>query len=1684
MNTPQASHLRRPSSCRAWSTGLIVGLALWGWPAPCAGQGAAPSGGDFACSPVRADEFRVLFEAVDQARRTQDPGQIRTRVVQLAERLLEGTPDGGLPVSGERWVGPGTSLEELLALLDAGLRQRIEQDLEVILNSRLGGTAGISQQPLETLERWARDFPGTTMGQAARERLASLFVENGQLEAALALDGRSWSPAFRQALHNALSAHSAAADAPAGAARAMRVVATFTETARIDEESPFAAHFIRRVPRVTPQGLVIQDVDAVRCLDPETGAAHWVTPFPLDLSHPAGAPPVPLPGTELAPALLGGRVVACNSHLAMGLDVTTGAIHWELSLAELFPAPAEPETPDSSTPAVLAVSPPLAVPGAVALAVQCVRRGTLELRLVLVDSEGTVLWNRQVATANGATYLALGSARPSLAVRGRQLYLLSQRGLLFSHHLSDGSLVWAVRYASYPEEGSRDALRYGDRFEWPPLEVRGRWVCGAPLDSAFVTVWDAATGAEQLRVPRHSARWVSWADPASGLLLLAAPEGGQVWQLQDTSLIARGSFSCAPHQGLISGPPTWAQTRWLAPHEGGFHAVDTHGEVRTQILRAGFPVRGILALPGGRLYVEGARLGALLGPEIPAGESLAPGLATGFTTGLEASLQRIRALAAAGESSALLEALAALPDGAPGSSLAGHPGAGSTAQALLAMARSGALELDDDQHLALAERVLDLLPRDGAFAQIAYDQAVTAARRGTRRAAARFAYGALEAPENSSVRVQSHLVVTVELAVRRLLQRLAETYGQIPGADITEQSARVALERARIGDDLGAYRATARSFPGTAASRQALLQVSRKYARQGSNDLALTTLESLALYEPGTDEALEARLRSVELLAATGRPTQAHAVLQELLHQHADHRLAGVTVAERVARLNDRLPRIAAEAAPLETAWSNSTNLALPLVPVWRSATDMHQQRRVHAIPLPPERTSGLDPGLLIIAERSVELRSVRSGHRHWVTRFRRPDPDPRRYLLRRGFLEPPLGWTDNGVIIGDSETVRCLDLDTGSIRWEFTLPPLPGDPGGPDLPASIEFQGCGAGILLASGAEARLHGVDLATGRVAWVRDLATHPWGEPSFQDQQFVVTFQDPPRLEIQAGDGAVLRTIEIGPLVGAGQAVEFSQSPWFVEEDHILVPLTSGLLIQVQASTGKELWRQELPAALEKIHDLDNLPFLVAELTWGRQHPTLVGLSPSTGAILWKKDFRAPRDRLQGLAYHAGDLYLLEGDFNRPKLIRLELPPVFLDPQRWAELPAPEPLPTLWTAPLRRGWDQPSLRFDRDFILCCYPNQCEIAVLTRDTPSLVHAERFAAVERFLLGRKALYFADTIGDTLVVVTARGSAGFRSPSPWETLRREWRLLLELDPLQPDALVSADEAAALAFQAADPGRAMRVLEEAIERPGSLPRERRTLLERLAGFAQAFAEDQPRTVSAPYLHTPPTIDGLLGEDWNARTAVAVRAPRFMHPLQGLREDAAHWTGWRDLSALVLMGWSDEGFHLALDVTDDSVQPYDREASTWRGDCLLIAIDYENDGGMSPRSNDQLLTLALTVPRPPGAPPGADGEGDEPPEDDRDEPAGNYQVQRKKDGSGVVYEMTIPWESFRKNRRLGPPAPFLGLEFRLNLVLTDDDTGRGSESYLSLSPGQALREESDSVWDVFIPSHFPLVRLTE
>jgi hypothetical protein len=265
------------------------------------------------------------------------------------------------------------------------------------------------------------------------------------------------------------------------------------------------------------------------------------------------------------------------------------------------------------------------------------------------------------------------------------------------------------------------------------------------------------------------------------------------------------------------------------------------------------------------------------------------------------------------------------------------------------------------------------------------------------------------------------------------------------------------------------------------------------------------------------------------------------------------------------------------------------------------------------------------------------------------------------------------------------------------------------------------------------------------------------------------------------------------------------------------------------------------------------------------------------------------------------------------------------------------------------------------------------------------------------------------------------------------------------------------------------------------------------LFERLTAMSESRSEDEPLKLGIRPLPRPPEIDGELADWWRPWSSVAMEGPLFVQPIQQLPgQTSGRWTGREDLSAKLYMGWDEKNFYFALDVNDTNLRPYDSEAENWIGDCLLIAIDTQNNGGEAVLGDDVLLSLALTLPKKKKD----EEEEEEEEEDEGKKPDGRYFVRKKEDNSGAIYECAIPWEVFSKNGAAVDPTkgPKKGFSFGFNVILTDDDgdrfdgsgpntTGpRGALKTLELTPGVLLHQEKSRLWQGYIPRRFAKVSL--
>jgi len=1612
--------------------------------------------------PVPAEALQDLADAIERARAEQNPRRERDALLLFSERLLEPIPDGGFPIGGGRWIGPGGYLKMAVRALDDEHRARFTESLDLLFEARY-------QRPdrPRSVERWLRDLPVSDSFDHIRKEIAASQLEAGRTQSWLELVALGEPRGVDLAPDSVSRWFSPVADREAPElARPYTPVISALWPAPGDLRSPWKPGAIRVEPVFATDRTYLTTPDGVYCWDNSTGRERWFFPFLSD------APPA-LPGTLRRPTLCGPTLVVTTEQGIYGLDREFGTLRWELPGKDLFPTPGLNSETLTNSP-LLSISPPALSEHGVVIAATRLISGSLDLRVVLLDSAGKVLWNRDAGSATGATHLALGSVLAAPIAHGNTVFISTGRGSLLAHSLLDGALLWTTTYSGFAPGASRDALKNAPRPRDARLECDGPYLFVTALDSNQLSVCRRADGAMHGEIPLGDQRWwgLNAGTQERTTILLASPNHVTSWAVDERGLRGLPSAELAPEYPRFTGPPIAVAGEWWIPHESGVYRLDQKGEVVSVVDLAPIgTVRGVTR-KGDQLLISGDGFIELRQPRSPPPNTL----------------QSLWREVARGQLAALPNPLPTLNENTPIDARAEEE---RVARTILWQLRRPGIDaaLRKRAVPAAVERIVRLDQRT----RTAVREAIAAEKRGESELAMDLCWIALrEAEFDLPIDVPPLGPVPLELVVRQILTRLRNDREEYPNQERWEQRASRALREGNGLPTLDSLLDVFRRYPGTSVSRRAALDAAESLYRYGNLRLALNHLEKMVLFEPNNAEAVEARFRIVELARELGNVSRAHSLLSELNELYGELPLTQVQNGEtRVLTVAERVTTLAKTIPPLDS--SNEPGVVdLPLQPVWRTRTELEHQRNLVVVPVSEKS----DSGFLTISRRSIELRDSQTGDRLWHRTLPRiPQSDQIPLWSDIGRLSRPIAVDAKSLWVTDRRELFRIHLEDGQIAWSKSLPLI--SPPNDELLANpalntIEEFAFGDGIIVVRGVEGKITAFDARSGATLWTRDLTGVLEGPMQIQTGYLLIGTNSPPRIELWKLDsGKSLWSFEVEPL-----GTTLAQEPWFAPiSDGTLTTATlpelflfleHGEIIRIDPSSNTRRWSQAFPQMLKRMHQPEGMEFWIAEMYWKRDQPAQYGIAPDTGDLLWVRPSRQqPRVLHQVLAYE-GDLYLVEGDYNQRVAVCLEVPRAFhqLSTEDTRELR------TRWTSRLSQSWDTPRMRIHQDWILLEDVLNCDLSILSRETGiPIAPREGFETVFKFLRGRQQLYFAGFVGETLVLQTKRGGLGLRAPDPIESRARLWARLGEL-PLGGATQASSHpvQDSMRIFQSGHIEESVALLESAIEEPTLDLNRRRQLLYRLEGLNEELGELQDLDWRIPRLEVPPVVDGSLEEAWNAAVAWPIRTPRYFHPIQGGVEDGANWRGKRDLSLIVLAAWSDVGFHLALDVQDDSVQVYDKDLDYWNGDCLLLAFDYLGDGGTRPDSDDQLMTLALTVPnrRAPGGPGGGGAGGQQganpPPPPESNQPEGQFQVLRKGDGSGVVYEVMIPWTTFREAREQDS-IPHPGMSFRMNLVLTDDDSGRASTTYMSLSTGQMLEERSNqTVWNVFIPERFPRLLL--
>ena len=163
------------------------------------------------------------------------------------------------------------------------------------------------------------------------------------------------------------------------------------------------------------------------------------------------------------------------------------------------------------------------------------------------------------------------------------------------------------------------------------------------------------------------------------------------------------------------------------------------------------------------------------------------------------------------------------------------------------------------------------------------------------------------------------------------------------------------------------------------------------------------------------------------------------------------------------------------------------------------------------------------------------------------------------------------------------------------------------------------------------------------------------------------------------------------------------------------------------------------------------------------------------------------------------------------------------------------------------------------------------------------------------------------------------------------------------------------------------------------------------------------AAEAAEPIIIPVVHDPnPVIDGSL-RDWENRGAL-----RELNQPEQVTFNREGWKGPADLSGWVRFGYDDQNLYVACHVVDDLVMQEQTGRNAWKGDHVMLTLDFVRSGKMS-----DLIQMGLS----PGAlATGGEAAGPEliiwrPP---TGYPTEGAQVVARRTEQGYDMEAAIPW----------------------------------------------------------------------
>jgi outer membrane protein assembly factor BamB/tetratricopeptide (TPR) repeat protein len=1333
--------------------------------------------------------------------------------------------------------------------------------------------------------------------------------------------------------------------------------------------------------------------------------------------------------------------------------------------------------------------------------------------LTALDRNGKERWSTYLGSVESSDYLGMGSTVSIPLVVDGYAYVLTNLGFLASVDVVDGQIRWLQAYGRLTDQGKVQSIRDRRRWQANPILARDGLLYLAPQDTDSLVCIDAPTGEIVWKFPRdvhttmlgfHDGKLILGGRSIRALALDGESHGRAVWRWKP------------PNTNLISlGRSALVRDRVLVSDLNALYTIDLSTGKELSVALWDFRGGGgnLAPLPSGHLAVAssgGILIYNDLRREHERIEALRPGSA-------ERLLELAKLELKSGQLDRGMQLLREWSESEPFSPPRNSP----LDRVLFEISEALRYTVDIQGETApLSADLLRLLMKiernPNGRAVAAFRAAQIYLQRNRPHEAIKTVAAALKAKlAEVSCPVHEFLAIPGRVFAESILEE-ARTSGEAGREAFTEfeWDAQRALSQARRVGTQSEFQDVVTHFPLTRAGGLAQIELANYYQEQlNLGKAAHWLLEYLRAF-PAAPNYVQVALRAADVYVELGLYAEARDLLVNLSTVRGDDvvspehaRTKGETVKQHVDhRLAD--PGFREIRAPLEGPW-----LRFPAQMRWRSPANLLTTKREFLSPS-GKRPETLDGHFLTHSRDLVECRDVHTGLQRWVVQFAMV---PGMQIEKNRFRQrnPITRFVGKLLVYANTTDIIGVDCDTGVVRWHIPVVPeksklgsnrttpakdetadatkLPRDrPRGPQgniirAPrASDKVRGIGSSdsTLFVYTHQKRLAAYDLE-GLPLWERTLDVSPSanrhgpyyraGELLFfgdADAEFVT-------YDAQSGDELHRLTLEEGP------TAKILQAPDFVD-NRVVVSMKNQIIIIDLAEKDVASRYVNVRGMIQKTWVFPAYPDqVIIAYAKPREQPFLAGISLSRGDRIWEyRDLNSGSSR--GLWVYPDDtnLYVVYGDDKR-QLTAINVRPApendrFVALKMW-----PQEEVFLGGFFIR----DPNLVLTNQYVIFPNPDKHTVSMYDRVEGDRRHIQT-EPIRRFLIDKRSKFQCDLIDGRLVFITDRGDAAFESRFERLNLhvdREKIRMLRSYLANSRDWNV-VEWLASNFFRDGNSGAALHLLNESLlsehlpslDHPGKY-QELKYILDGIK--EEALKEGQPEILCRRF-QTPPVIDGKLNESWNFTHRVEMKDLSSINQIPSPGQEDDVWKGREDLSATLYTGWDPTYFYFAMDVEDNQIYPYDKDAQYWRGDCLVIGIDPTGDGGMHHRNGDQLLTLALTVPNRKADKDREGEEGDEDEdEEDENKPDGIYTVKKKDDNSGVIYEVAIPW-SLLQDFDNEIPDIHPNKVFGLSLVVTDDDTGQGSTKMISSTPCHLLpREQSaHAIWKHLVPEYFPKVRL--